>query len=201
MEGTGVAWMGREGWQRGMPPPSHHPMTGYHHATRPPSEDDTWCRMKAIPYHAILCYTILYQAIPLQYHDASSQASEDDTWCGMKAYGRRGRASHGPQVRSFIGDHMSKPAASHTGYFVKPTIPFDRISSRLAMHGTAVCVGRYIWNGRTSRPNVCFTLPKVSQHTRAIWPLCSLVHSSFLQTQRSENKLGWNTCLVVRSLS
>ena len=79
-----------------------------------------------------------------------------------------------------------------TGYFVKPTIPFDRISSRRPC--TAQC-SRYIW---TSRPNVCFTLPKVSHrggYTTAILPvLCSQVYSSFLQTERSENKLGLNTC-------
>ena len=40
----GAGW--HEG-QRGVPPRSHHPMTGDHHATSPASEDDTWCRMKA----------------------------------------------------------------------------------------------------------------------------------------------------------
>ena len=122
-----MAWMAA---RRGVPPRSHHPMTGYHHATRPPSEDDTWCRMKAMPYHATLCYyPILYQAIPLQYHDASSQASEDDTWCGMKAYGRRGRATVRSSDHSLAITCPNLPLPPTTGYFVKPTIPFDRISS------------------------------------------------------------------------
>ena len=80
------------------------------------------------------------------------------------------------------------------GYFVKPT--FDRIS------WTAGTVQWSMYMGRRSNkptPNVCFTLPKVSQHTKAIWPLRSHGYSSFLQTQRSENKRSLNVCLVVRS--
>ena len=148
MEGNCAAWMGRDGWQRGMPPRSHHPMTGYHHATRLASEDDTWCGMKAIQYQTVSCQHNTIPCNTIRYHHASRLASEDDTWCGMKAYGRRGRAT----VRS--SDHSLAITCPNlpppTGYFVKPTIPFDRISSRPC---TAQC--RPIYMERSDKPTKC----------------------------------------------
>ena len=129
--------MGRDGWQRGMPPRSHHPMTGYHHATR--------------------------------------LASEDDTWCGMKAYGRRGRAT----VRS--SDHSLAITCPNlpppTGYFVKPTIPFDRISSRPC---TAQC--RPIYMERSDKPTKCvlYTPEGLTAYKGYMAPMFGAIVCTFL---------------------
>lgn len=148
MEGS-LAWMGRHGWQRGVPPPSHHPMTGYHHATRPASEDDTWCDMKALQCHITLCHTRLYQSNTTM-RPRKQTASEDDTWCGMKAYGRRGRTTVRSSDHSLAITCPNLPLPPTTGYFVKPTIPFDRISSRPC---TAQC--RQIYMEPSGKPTKC----------------------------------------------
>ena len=142
-----------------------------------------------MPYH---CHTI---AIPLPQHHASSPASTADTWSGMKAYGRRGRATVRRSDHSLAITCPNLPLPPTTGYFVKPTIPFDRISSRPC---TAQC--RPIYMEPSDKPTKCvlYTPEGLTAYKGYMAPMfaaiCTLRYSSFLLTQRSKNKRGLSTC-------
>ena len=150
------------------------------HDRRPP------CNQPGIRGRHLVPHESCVPRTKVSHRPACEHPRENDTWSSMKAPSGRRSPDHSLPITC--------PNLPPGGYFVKPT--FDRIS------WTAGTVQWSMYMGRRSNkptPNVCFTLPKVSQHTKAIWPLRSHGYSSFLQTQRSENKRSLNVCLVVRS--
>ena len=90
--------------QRGVPPRSHHPMTGDHHATSLASEDDTWCRMKA----ACLVQKYRTDRASIRKRTTPGPQHESPEW----------QAEPG----SFIADHMSKPAPPTRWLFCEANI-------------------------------------------------------------------------------